>query len=102
MNSSNAVLVPFKTRTATGKLRINIEALYASHIVREHFGVTLCDINQLEALYNEIVTGNAETHARLNESEVFISNGMRPILEVSGFPLSVKCGQYFINWHAMR
>ena len=102
MEAIHAMPLPVKTRGALNKLRVNIQALCESYTVREHLSVTLCDINQLKALYNEIATGNAETHAHLNESEVFISNGMRPVLESSGFALSIKCGQYFINWHAMH
>lgn len=99
MNTAIAIPLPIKAREAQRKLRINIEALCASHAVREHLNVTLCDINQLKALHNEIATGSA--CMALNDSEVFITNGMRPILEQSGFTLRIYCGQYFINWPAM-
>lgn len=102
MGISQAMPLPVKIRGSMAKLKINIEALCSSHIVREHLNVTLCDINQLKALYNDVASGNACIASKMRESEVFITNGMRPVLESSGFALSIYCGQYFINWPAMR
>ena len=93
--------MPMKTRNVAEKLRVNITALATSHVIREHAGITLCDLNQLRALYNEIITGRAAMAQAMKESEIFITNTMRPILEVSGFPLGIHCGQYFINWKAL-
>ena len=102
MEAIHAMPLPVKTRGALNKLRVNIQALCESHTVREHLNVTLCDINQLKSLYNDVTSGNACIASRMRESEVFITNGMRPVLESSGFVLSIYCGQYFINWPAMR